>query len=92
MNRDAMYEYVGPDTPIDLIAEAWRVLSNPDDGQGKGNISDQAIGYVDDDWSKMARRTLRGFAEANERPDRWPWTNARFDIFTWAKDSAPPPQ
>lgn len=71
------------DAIIDLIGEAWRVLSNPSDSEGRGNIISDEVGYFDDDWSKMARRVIRDFAETSQRPARWPWTDHRFDSFTW---------
>ena len=83
----ALTTYVTEDTVVDLLAEAWLVMSDPDDGYGKSNAagidSVSPAGYLSDDWSKMARRAIRGFAEANARPDRWPWRDARFDGFGW---------
>jgi len=78
----AIFQYVSDQTPADLIAEAWRVLADFDlDPTGKTGRSD--LGYFDDEWCKMARRTIRGFAEVNKRPWTWPWPEPQFDQFPW---------
>lgn len=82
MDRASMYAHVSDETPIDLIAEAWRVLADFDlDPTGRSGRSN--VGYFDDDWCKMAVRTIKGFAEAHERPARWPWTQPQFNRFPW---------
>lgn len=79
----SLLRYVNDQTVIDLVGEAWRVLSNPDDSGGKGNIGYDAVGWFDEEFSKMAKRAIRGYAEANRRPVHWPWTDSRFDMFAW---------
>lgn len=85
INLNALTTYTADREPADLLAEAWLLLSNPDDGQGKGNenVSELPRGYLSEDWSKMAGRALRGFAEAHERPKVYPWNDGRFDRFGW---------
>ncbi len=82
---NALIAYVTEESVVDTVAEAWLILSNPADGDGKGNVDVSSLeqAYISDDWSKVARRIVRGFAEANERPDRWPWRDPRFDRFRW---------
>jgi hypothetical protein len=77
--------YVSEGCVVDTIAEAWLLLSDPADG-GKGNeqsASELPRAYLSDDWSKMAKRIIRGFAEAHQRPTLYPWTDERFDAFGW---------
>ncbi|MER7280519.1 hypothetical protein ABT369_39380 [Dactylosporangium sp. NPDC000244] len=85
VDLNALTRYVSDERVVDLIAEAWLLLSNPDDSGGKGNedVSGLPRGYLWEDWSKMTGRALRGFAEAHERPTTYPWMDERFDGFGW---------
>lgn len=83
---DAATKYVSLPTMVDLIAEAWSVLSWERDGK---TVDPDLPFYINDEWAKMARRVLRGFAESNVRPDVYPWTDKRFDRFKWMSDATP---
>ncbi len=88
-----MTRYVTGQTVIDLIGEAYRVLADHDvpDGKTADPAVHEHLGYMDDDWCKMAQRVIRGYAEHNRRPVRWPWTSPEFDRFPWLTDAAEPP-
>jgi hypothetical protein len=79
----ALATYVPAQAVVDLLAEAWLALSDEDHPRTNIDVSLLPIGYLNDDWTKMAGRVLRGYAEHNQRPDTWPWRNSRFDAI-WA--------
>ena len=79
-----MTRYVADWTPIDLLAQAYLVLADPDMPKTNHDALLNPTGlYLDDDWTKMAGRVLRGFAEGNPRPEHYPWGHNRLDQF-WA--------
>lgn len=85
VDLQALATYTSEMRVVDTIAEAWLLLSDSADG-GKGNeqsARELPRAYLSEDWSKMAKRIIRGFAEAHQRPALYPWTDERFDEFTW---------
>lgn len=85
MNIDltALTTYTSAGCVVDTIAEAWLLLSDPDDPKGNVDVSSLEQAYISEDWAKLAGRILAGFAEAYPRPATWPWRDPRFDGFRW---------
>lgn len=84
--HNGLTKYVSEETPITLIAEAWRLLADENDPSGKTEdveLINNNGRYIDPEWCKMAVRTIKGYAENNPRPTCWPWKLPLFDRFPW---------